>query len=380
MSVLSGGERPAECRCPLRELRRCYLLRAIRTTCLEKAGLILFGGRASLAREFGVVSIMTGLSEIGEHSSYGSKISVMICESSQVQLRILSTAIEEAGYSVQTATNAKDALSILHLMPADIFLTGIEVGEVNGLEACWSLKSNPDTESIYTIVITASGQERRLEESLDAGADDFIRKPVNMTELRARLRAASRLVRMQKQFRRLAETDALTGTANRRAFMQFLELATDRSRRHQIPASVIMLDLDHFKQVNDTHGHAVGDRVLIDTVAAIQKCLRDSDMLGRLGGEEFAVVVHDADLDAAAETAERIRASVEAMSVKTDDGVPVPVTASLGVTAVRCAEGLDTPESLLQDSDEALYAAKENGRNRVVLSEVVAGSDRNIVG
>ena len=344
------------------------------------ADQILFGVRPRRVRTFGVASIMTNLPDTGDNSSYGSKLSVMICESSQVQLRILSTAIEEAGYSVQTSTNARDALSILHLMPTDIFLTGIEVGEVNGLEACWSIKSNQDTETIYTIVITASGQERRLEESLDAGADDFIRKPVNMTELRARLRAASRLVRIQKQFRRLAETDSLTGAANRRAFMQFLELATDRARRHQIPASVIMIDLDHFKRINDSHGHAVGDRVLIDTVSTIQKCLRDCDMLGRLGGEEFAVVLHDTDRIAAAAAAERIRASVEAMKIQTNGRVSVPVTASLGVTTVRCADGLDTPESLLQDSDEALYEAKAGGRNRVVFSVATAGNELKAAG
>jgi len=310
---------------------------------------------------------MTGDIDLGETLSLGDQISVMICESSQVQLRILSQAVEDAGYSVQTATDATDALAVMRLMPTDILLTGIEVGAMNGLEACWSLKSNAETESVYTIVITASGQERRLEESLDAGADDFIRKPVNMTELRARLRAASRLVRMQKQFRLLAETDALTGASNRRAFLQYLELETEKARRHQTPVSVVMLDLDHFKSVNDTYGHAAGDQVLKETVSVVQNCLRNKDMLGRLGGEEFAVSLHDADLDTAGQTAERLRLAIEAMQIRHGVGQHIPVTASLGVTTVNLSEGLDTPESLLQQADEALYEAKNSGRNKVVL-------------
>ena len=320
---------------------------------------------------------MSSPDTMGDSQTYGDQISVMICESSHVQLRILSQAVEDAGYLVHAAHSAEEVLALLKLMPTDILLTGIEIGDVNGLEVCWALKANRDTESIHTIVITASGQERRLEESLDAGADDFIRKPVNMTELRARLRAASRLVRMQKQFRQLAETDALTGAANRRAFMHRLEMETEQARRHGSAVSVVMIDLDHFKLVNDTYGHAIGDRVLIETVKVVQKCLRDRDLLGRLGGEEFAVVLHDTPIEHAALAAERIRAAIEAMEISTDAGVAVPVTTSLGVSAATADTGLDTPESLLLAADEALYEAKHSGRNRVVLAGAGApGSQR----
>lgn len=294
-------------------------------------------------------------------------ISVLICESSSVQIRILSEAVRQAGYGVQTASTSEQALKILNLMPVDIFLTGIEVGAVSGLEACWSLKSNSETESVYTIVITASGEDRRLEESLDAGADDFIRKPVNMTELRARLRAASRLVRMQKQFRRLAETDALTGAANRRAFMQYLDIQAQRAIRDETPLSVVMIDLDFFKSVNDTHGHAAGDRVLVEAVRSTQACLRDGDMLGRLGGEEFCVILPGAGLYSASLAAERIRAALEGMTVAAEDGTPVPVTASLGVASLPENDLISAPDVLLQSADAALYRAKESGRNRVVL-------------
>ncbi len=307
------------------------------------------------------------MSKTFEAETQSTPITVMICESSQVQLRILSKAVGDAGYDVQTSTSAEEALHVMSLMPVDIFLTGIEVGEVNGLEACWSLKGNPETESTYTIVVTASGEDRRLEESLDAGADDFIRKPVNMTELRARLRAASRLVRMQKQFKRLAETDSLTGSSNRRAFMQYLEMEVERSSRHGAETSVIMLDLDHFKKVNDTYGHAAGDKVLTETVKAIQACLRPKDMLGRLGGEEFAILLQQTDLMEATDISEQIRASIEQRTIDLPGGGKVNVTASMGVSNVCEMLGQDSPEAVLQAADEALYYAKQSGRNQVIV-------------
>jgi len=297
---------------------------------------------------------------------FSDRTSVLVCENSQVQLRILSEAVRDAGYEVHTASNAEDALTLLNLMPIDIFLTGIEVGTTSGLEACWLLKSNPETETVYTIVVTASGQEKRLEESLDAGADDFIRKPVNMTELRARLRAATRLVRMQKQFRHMAETDALTGAANRRAFMQYLDTLVDRARRQDAPLAAVMVDLDHFKRTNDTYGHAVGDKVLVQTVRQVQSCLRDCDMLGRLGGEEFAVVLPGATAASAVAAAERIREAIAAVDVRVDNGDRIPVTASLGVAVLESDKMMETAEGLLHAADEALYAAKAGGRNRVV--------------
>lgn len=301
----------------------------------------------------------------GAHRERDARISVLVCEHSQVQLRILSEAVREAGYEVHTASCADDALQLMNLIPIDIFLTGIEVGTTSGLEACWSLKSHSETETVYTIVVTASGQEKRLEESLDAGADDFIRKPVNMTELRARLRAASRLVRMQKQFRRMAETDALTGAANRRAFMHYLEAQLDKARRSDEPVCVVMVDLDHFKRTNDNYGHAKGDEVLVQTVRTVQACLRERDMLGRLGGEEFAVVLPGARREPARDAAERIRKAIEALVIADGQGGRIPVTASLGIAATT-PDRLDTADSLLQSADEALYAAKAGGRNRVV--------------
>ena len=295
-------------------------------------------------------------------------VSVMICETSQVQLRMLGMALDEAGFSVRVSNSAESALSALRDHPCDIFLTAIELAEMSGLEACWALKSDRLTSHIHTIILTASSDVRRLEESFDSGADDFIRKPIDMIELRARMRAAARLVRMQRSLRRMAETDALTGALNRRAFFDRFDDLMQASRVEGKPLSVVMADLDHFKRINDTHGHAAGDQVLIDSVSAMTTQMQSSDSLGRLGGEEFGILLPAADEETASWLAEQLRARLEALEIYDADGEQIPITGSFGIATAGPGRGGFTCESLLHAADEALYAAKEGGRNRVIHS------------
>ncbi|TGY88635.1 diguanylate cyclase [Marinicauda algicola] len=290
----------------------------------------------------------------------------MVCETSRVQRRILRSMLEDGGFEVREAGDSGEALGALERCPSDIFITGIEVGQMSGLEACWRLKAGADTCHIHTIVITASGEYVRLAEALDAGADDFIRKPFDGVEMKARMRAAARIARLQRDLRGQAETDALTGAANRRAFIRALDREIGEAGRLSIPMAVAMVDLDHFKQINDTHGHASGDRVLVRTVAALKNELGGGELLGRLGGEEFAVLLPRAGTREGLETAERLRRAVEHLRVENDDACPIPVTASFGLTVLQPHESLATGSDLLARADKALYAAKEAGRNRVV--------------
>lgn len=291
----------------------------------------------------------------------------MVCETSRVQRRILRDMLQDGGFMVVEAGDSTEALEQLARSPCDIFITGIEVGAMSGLEACWRLKAGADTHHIHTIVITASGQYIRLAEALDAGADDFIRKPFDAVEMRARMRAAARIVRLQRDLRGQAETDALTGAANRRAFTRALDREIAEAGRLSVPMTVAMIDLDHFKAVNDTHGHATGDRVLVRTVTALKAELAAGEMLGRLGGEEFAVLLPRAGTREGLETAERLRRAVEHLAVENDDGARIPVTASLGLCVLQPSESLATGSDLLARADAALYDAKEAGRNRVVM-------------
>ena len=261
-------------------------------------------------------------------------LSVMVCETSRVQRRILRSMLEDGGFEVREAGDSAEALSALERCPSDIFITGIEVGQMSGLEACWRLKAGADTCHIHTIVITASGEYVRLAEALDAGADDFIRKPFDGVEMKARMRAAARIARLQRDLRGQAETDALTGAANRRAFTRALDREIAEAGRLSIPLAVAMVDLDHFKAINDTHGHASGDRVLVRTVAALKSELAGGEMLGRLGGEEFAVLLPRSGTREGLDTAERLRRAVEHLRVENDEACPIPVTASFGLTVL----------------------------------------------
>lgn len=296
-------------------------------------------------------------------------ISVLVCENSQVQRRILCGILERSGFVVGAVATDVEALRCMQTAPPDIFITGIEVGRQSGLELCWHVKSHDDTEHVYTLVVTASADPQRVVESLDCGADDFVRKPFDEAELRARLRAAARIVRMQRSLKALAETDPLTGAANRRYFMRCLEAETARASRYSLPLSVMMLDLDHFKQVNDRHGHAVGDEVLISSVRVMQANLRKQDIVGRLGGEEFAILLPHTDATTAVRVAERIRSRIATMEIGTAADGKLRVSASFGVCPLSAPN--ETADSLLQTADAALYAAKSGGRNRVQLLSAV---------
>ena len=295
----------------------------------------------------------------------GVQLHIHVCEASRVQRAILVRMLEEAGFRVTADGHAAESLNAITLDPPDIFLTAIELPDISGLEACWRLKTRPETEHIHTLVLSASGQEARAAESLDAGADDFLRKPIDPNELKARLRAASRIVRLQQRLRGEAETDSLTGAANRRAFMRALQREHTRAQDSALDFSAVMIDLDFFKKINDTHGHASGDRVLKQTVATLKAELRPPALLGRLGGEEFALILPGQDEAAACATAETLRQALETMYVENDEGAPIPVTASIGVAALRVGDIETDGEGLLSRADAALYEAKQRGRNRV---------------
>jgi len=289
---------------------------------------------------------------------------VVLCERSVTDRELLAATLADAGFAVCEVSDTEDALAAVSRSGADVFITGVETGATSGLEACWRLKADAATALVHTIVVTATEDVSRLAEALDAGADDFIRKPFDEIELKARLRAAARIVRLQRRLRSEAETDALTGAANRRAFLRALDRELQDAAGLKVPLALLMLDLDHFKKINDTHGHASGDRVLARSVAALKAELSGSELLGRLGGEEFAVLLPRADRGAATATGERLRQAVEHLKVENDQGVLIPVTTSLGLALHRGGEPA-TPSELLSRADEALYAAKQSGRNRL---------------
>lgn len=305
---------------------------------------------------------------------FSDEVRVLVYESSPVQRRILEAMLKLAGYSIHSVYTSDDALREVRTGAYGIFISNIEHNDMSGLELFWHLKADEDTSStycpgIYCIAVTAGEKSRTVAEALDSGADDFIRKPYEEVELNARVRAASRTVQLQRKLTRLALTDALTGIANRRAFMDRLEAEVSRARRHGNALSVIMADIDHFKRVNDTHGHGAGDVVICDTVARMGTRIRRSDMLGRLGGEEFAVLLPETDAPAAMALAEQLRRAVDAETFQVAEGCALPVSISLGVAQWTADD--KSAEELLSRADQALYQSKETGRNRVSCADAV---------
>jgi two-component system, cell cycle response regulator len=251
------------------------------------------------------------------------------------------------------------ALEFLAATPAvRVLITSLEVRPLCGLELCWSARLLAEARRpLHVITMSSARNVRSLAEALDSGADDFIEKPPSAEELNARLRAAERLTTMQEELIRLAETDPLTGSYNRRAFFNRARNAADQAGRPG-GVSAILADIDYFKRINDQHGHDVGDRA-IKAVAAV---LSGEGIAGRLGGEEFGVVLPGFGLAAATALAERLRRSVEALRVPGSTG-PLRFSCSFGVST--WIDG-DCVEALIKRADVALYAAKSGGRNRVV--------------
>jgi diguanylate cyclase (GGDEF)-like protein len=300
---------------------------------------------------------------------------VVLVDPSRTVLKFVSRLLEARGDDVRPFTDGRAALAYVKEDPAvDALITSAEPLSMSGLELCWETRLlTGDRRAIYVILMSSNQERRNLIEALDSGADDFIGKPPVAEELYARLRAAERLASMHRDLVQLASLDSLTGIFNRRAFFERAE-----ETRAQLPAlgtfSGIMLDIDHFKRINDGHGHGMGDRAIREVASVIANA---SPIVGRLGGEEFAVLLPGCNLSAALEIAERLRGEVAALRLNGTREAET-LTASFGVSQWR--EG-DTVDGMLKRADMALYAAKAAGRNRVIAAdEALAVADYDASG
>jgi diguanylate cyclase (GGDEF)-like protein len=287
--------------------------------------------------------------------------------------QLLAAMLEDAsGATVEVFSDGAEAMAWCDRHGPDLVLLDYRMPGMDGLACLQHLRRNAGVIELPVIMITSDESAETLQRAFEAGATDFLRKPVTEIELLARcgnlLRLRLRhqaLVQANRDLTRLANEDSLTGAINRRRFMELGETEVDRARRHARPLSLVMLDIDHFKGINDTLGHAVGDAALKGLVEACRKVLRASDLLARLGGEEFAVLLPETPIPHAADAAERLRATIAGHVIE-HDGVAVRITASLGV-----AQWTDVGESLselLNRADAAMYLAKTGGRNRAVLA------------
>ncbi len=248
----------------------------------------------------------------------------------------------------------------------DLILLDIGLPKVDGFEVCRQLKEHRATRNIPIIFLTGEADTESKVRGLDLGAVDYVTKPFDEIELRARVRAALRTKRLQDMLEQQSFLDGLTGLWNRAYLDRRLEAELNVADRYGRPLSVVMADVDNFKPINDTHGHLFGDVVLQGIAESLSSSARRSDIVARYGGEEFGILLTDTNLKAAEFVSERLRASIESRLYEARSEV-VRVTGSFGVSCTEDLECELTPGSLIQAADRALYASKEAGRNCVHL-------------
>ena len=274
--------------------------------------------------------------------------------------------INNAGFASQTASTAEEALELIRTNKYAVVITDIRLPGMGGLELTKVIKKDNGCD---VIVVTGYSDDYSYEEAINIGASDFVIKPVRLEELLLRLRRVlnerqlgTERTRMMEKLQKLAITDGLTKLYNSRSFYTQLELEVDRFNRYKHPLALLLLDIDNFKEYNDSYGHLEGDKVLVRFSQIIKTCLRANDSAYRYGGEEFTVILPETTGDEAKTVAQRIRASLEAEKYKPVPGKVARITISIGVTQCYPKEELST---FIRRADKAMYLSKENGRNRV---------------
>jgi two-component system, cell cycle response regulator len=298
-------------------------------------------------------------------------VKILIADDSIVSRHLLEATLRKWGYDVMVACDGAEALDLLQRedSPSLIILDWMMPG-MTGVEVCRRIRQRDSEPYTYILLLTSKSQKEDLIEGMEAGADDYITKPFDQNELQVRLRAGIRLVDLQTQLlkaredlREQATRDSLTRLWNRSSILTELGRELARSVRESRPLGVVIVDLDHFKHINDTYGHLAGDAVLREAARRMQSSIRQYDSIGRYGGEEFLILFPGCGEADCFAQADRLRKLLGQTEMKVND-TAIRVTASFGVTTVMPGENW-TEEELIRIADEALYVAKKSGRNRV---------------
>ncbi|MEA3018640.1 MAG: two-component system, cell cycle response regulator [Actinomycetota bacterium] len=303
----------------------------------------------------------------------GKGARIVVADDSIVVRTLLRRQLEEHGHIVIEAVDGEDALRACRDHRPDLVLLDVEMPKLDGHAVLAALRADPDLADTPVVFLTARTTTEDVVEGLRLGAHDYLRKPFEPAELLARVSAAHRVKSLQDQLRQrnaeldaMSRTDALTGLPNRRHLQDHLLATASAARRHGQSLAILMVDIDHFKDVNDTLGHDGGDRVLREIAARVSAACRTEDVAGRWGGEEFLVVAPFTDRESAASLAESIRDAIASQPLASSGQLVVDVTVSIGAAA-----GAGDIDALVKEADDALYAAKDAGRNRVVVASPI---------
>ena len=296
---------------------------------------------------------------------------ILVVDDDPLTLHMVVYRLRQWGHEVMSFTDGESAWKVLEdgTVPNVAILDWMLPG-MNGPELCQKIRSKTDCPYVYIVLLTGKNNQEDLIAGLDAGADDYLTKPFHLGELEARLRAGKRIVDLQNELIAARETlriqamqDPLTQILNHGAILDALLNEINRAQREHQPLSLILADLDGFKNVNDSYGHVAGDQVLIEVARRMRNCLRSYDAIGRYGGEEFLVVLPNSDDSQALRLAERIRVAICSEPFRFQR-VNLAVTVSQGVTTWTDPDSIPI-ERLIQAADRALYTVKNSGRNSV---------------
>jgi diguanylate cyclase (GGDEF)-like protein len=302
----------------------------------------------------------------------GKAIKVLIAEDNAVSAKILQKNILDWGYEVVTAKDGKEAWSALNNEEIKLVVLDWMMPEINGIQLCRKIRENDHTREekgyTYIILLTARDEQKDLIKGFSAGADDYITKPFQHLELKARLKTGKRIIDLQRQLQEQASRDGLTGLWNRKRMFRILDKEINRSQRDNLPLAIIMIDIDRFKAINDTHGHQVGDIVLQKISSILKKSVRNYDEICRYGGDELLIILPNCNFAQAESIAERLRKKVSKHRISSDT-VSLTISLSLGgVSTENFATDL-TSEAFIMAADAALLEAKNKGRNCVIINE-----------
>lgn len=300
---------------------------------------------------------------------------VLVVDDTNTDRLLLKLHLSKLGYTTLEASNGQEAIDLFleHSQDLDLILMDVQMPYINGFDAVKTIRKiqeQKNQEWLPVIFLSASAEDDDIEVAILAGGDDYLMKPISQKVLSAKMLAMQRIADMRRRLvdsnlalEQLASTDHLTGVANRRSFELMLDREMSFTGRYGVPMALAMFDLDKFKLVNDTFGHDAGDAVLVEVSKRIKIALRDCDIIGRLGGEEFGIILHNVKEDDVFKVFDRYRKIVADHPILYE-GAEIPITASIGVTMY--AGKLEDKVALLKRVDQSLYEAKATGRNKVI--------------
>jgi diguanylate cyclase (GGDEF)-like protein len=286
---------------------------------------------------------------------------ILVIDDSPEIRKLVQIRLSKEQFTIHAAHDAASGLAMARQFDPDLILLDVDMPDCDGFTACAELKSDPDTMNIPIIFLTGASSTQEKVRGLEMGAIDYVTKPFDSIELQARVRSALRTKYLLELLSKKAMIDGLTGLWNRTYLDAHMSIELSAARRNGTQLSCIMIDIDHFKSLNDTYGHSFGDTVLKGVATILQQGCREQDIVCRYGGEEFTILLPNTELSAAQDLAERLRSAIELQQFYHRNN-SVSVTCSFGVSTLRST----VPPSLVELADRALYEAKRTGRNCVI--------------